>query len=111
MMTVNQLADILSAEKLNLSNGERQITCGYAGDLLSFVMGRAPSDCAWFTVMTNVNICAVSVLADVSCIVVCEGSVLMDGVLERARQQNINILSTKLDVFSAIKKVCHESQI
>lgn len=110
-MTVNQLCDILNAKKLNIADGERQITCGYAGDLLSFVMGRAPQDCAWFTIMTNINICAVASLADVSCVVICEDSLPMSGVVEKANEQGINLLLTDKDMFSAIKQVINESQI
>ncbi len=110
-MTVNDLCGILSAQKVNIADGNRQITCGYAGDLLSFVMGRAPSDSAWFTVMTNVNVCAVATLADVSCVVICEGSQPMPGFKEKAAEQGINVILTDDDIYTAIKKAVNEGQI
>ena len=58
IMTVQALAEMLSAKIINNADFTRQVATGYAGDLLSFVMGKAPADSAWFTVMTNINICA-----------------------------------------------------
>ena len=72
-MTVRDLADILSASTVNEADFSREVTGGYAGDLLSFVMGRAPENSAWYTVMTNVNVAAVAVLTDVAVVVLCEG--------------------------------------
>ncbi|MBR6607174.1 MAG: hypothetical protein IKK98_00700, partial [Oscillospiraceae bacterium] len=43
---------------------EKEADKVFCCDLLSFVMGRAPADCAWITVMGNVNSIAVAVLAD-----------------------------------------------
>ena len=110
-MTVQALAEMLSAKIINNADFTRQIATGYAGELLSFVMGKAPADSAWFTVMTNINICAVAHLADVAVIVLCEDSEPMPGVTDRAKEQGINIISTSLDIFSAIKKVLNEGQI
>jgi hypothetical protein len=49
---------------LNLSDGEKEITGGYTGDLLSWVMGRASCGNAWITIMSNINIIAVASLLD-----------------------------------------------
>ena len=67
------------AEKYGLtvsSPGEgdsREIGGVYCCDLLSMVMGRASENDAFLTVMGNVNTVAVAVLADVSCVILCEG--------------------------------------
>lgn len=104
-MTIKNLTNLLQGKELYVEEPDRIIESGYAGDLLSFVMGRAPSGCAWFTVMTNINICAVAVLADIAVIVVCEGCEVDENVIAKARQQGINIISTELDIFGAIKKI------
>ena len=57
-------------------------------DLLSFVMGRAPADCAWITVMGNVNAIAVAVLADTACIVLAENAALDGEACTRADGQD-----------------------
>ena len=82
--------------------GEREIEGGiYCCDLLSIVMGRAPADCAWVTVMGNLNSIAVSVLADTACIVLAEGMALDDDARARGEQQGVTVLKTSLPVYQA----------
>ena len=72
-MTVSGLKEALNLTAFALPQGERDVRGGYAGDLLSWVMGRAQADDAWLTIMSNPNIVAVATLTDVSCIILCEG--------------------------------------
>ena len=102
-MTVNELIDKLDAKAYVLADGERKVVGGYAGDFLSFVMAKAPADSGWFTIMTNVNVAAVAKLSDVSAVIICEGSVPDIPLIEKAEAGGINIISTGLDIFSAIK--------
>lgn len=104
-MTVCQLAELEEFEAVCLPEGDREILGGYAGDLLSWVMGRASEGDAWVTIMSNVNIVAVSTLADPACIVLSEGVFPDPQTLERAKEQRINILSTKLDTFDACARI------
>ena len=45
-MTVTQLKDALGWKVFHMADPDRTVTGGYAGDLLSWVMGRAGQDCA-----------------------------------------------------------------
>ena len=99
-MTVKELADQFGYRVLCLPDGERKISGGYAGDLLSWVMGRLEADQAWVTIMSNVNIVAVAALADPACIILSEKVMPDEGVLERAEQQGINLLATEKTTFS-----------
>lgn len=105
-MTVSQLATLLDATTVNEYDFSRSVDEGYAGDLLSFVMGRAPENAAWFTVMTNVNVAAVAVLTDVAAVVLCEGCQPDQTLVERAKTQHVNVIATSLPVYKAIAKVC-----
>ena len=78
-----------------------EISGGYCGDLLSWVMGRADAGQVWITIMTNINIVAVAALADVSAILVAENAEIEDSVVEMAKEQGINILKTELSAFDA----------
>ena len=69
---------------------EREITGCYIGDLLSWVMGRAPEDSAWLTVMGNINSIAVATLADVSCIVLVENAALDENAAQKAEMHGVN---------------------
>ena len=99
-MTVEQLSAALGLEVL--VGGEslsRSIEKVYSCDLLSFVMGRAPADSAWVTVMGNVNAMAVALLADVACVVLAEGAALDEDARTRAVQNDIVVLRSSQPVF------------
>lgn len=93
-MLVTELVDALELTVFSMTDETRQVKGGYAGDLLSWVMGRAQQDEAWVTIMSNQNIVAVATLTDVSCIILSEGVVPDDGVAETAKQRGINLLGS-----------------
>ena len=100
-MTVNELVTACGFEVLSLPEPEKVIDGAYAGDLLSWVMGRAnPGNC-WMTIMTNVNVLAVASLIDLACVVLCEDSAVDDGFAEAAAEKGINVLRTPLPVYEA----------
>jgi len=104
-MTVKQLVDSLSLKVICMPDGDREVTGGYAGDLLSWVMGRANSGDAWITIMSNVNIVAVATLADPSCIVLSEGVGIDAEVLEKAKSVGVNILGSDEDTFALCARI------
>lgn len=104
-MTVKELASALDLKIVCMPNGEREITGGYAGDLLSWVMGRAHEGDAWVTIMSNVNIVAVATLADSACIILSEGVAADEGVAAKAESMGVNILSSEEDTFSVSAKI------
>ena len=104
-MTVKELAERFGYEIVCMPDPEREVIGGYAGDLLSWVMGRAESGDAWVTIMSNLNIIAVASLADPSCIVLSENVELDEGVKERAEQQSVNILRSDKDTFSVCAEI------
>ncbi len=104
-MTVKELAERLEYSIICMPDESREVTGGYAGDLLSWVMGRAESGDAWVTIMSNLNIIAVASLADPSCIVLSESVELDEGVKERAEQQGVNILRSDKDTFSVCAQI------
>ena len=104
-MTVKELCDKCGFEALCLPEPDREITGGYTGDLLSWVMGRANASDAWITIMSNINIVAVASLADPSCIILAEGVQPDEGVLARAEAQGVNLLRCSDNSFTASAKV------
>lgn len=101
-MKISEIINKLSANAVFVSDFDREIDGGYAGDFLSFVMGKAPSNCAWFTVMNNVNVAAVALLAEIGLIVCCEGTKADTKLIERVKNESLNLIETNLDIFSAI---------
>lgn len=99
MTTVQNLIDAIPLTVFHLDDPERPVEGGYCGDLLSWVMGRAPAGGAWLTIMSNVNVAAVAALADTACVVLAEGVVPDPPLLDRAKAQGITLLGTGLSVF------------
>ena len=83
----------------------RDITRVYCCDLLSFAMGRAPEGCAWITVMGNMNSVAVASLADVACIVLCDGVKPDAEMMKKACQQDIAVLLSGHPAFETGKMI------
>lgn len=80
---------------------EQDVTGGYCGDLLSWVMGRAQQGQVWFTVIGNVNTIAVASLTGISAIVLCSGAKPDQDMAEKAAQQAVNVFQTPLAEYEA----------
>ncbi len=94
-MTVQDLIQQLNLKILVEGDLTREVTDCYIGDLLSWVMGRAPGDSAWLTVMGNINSIAVATLADVSCIVLVENAALDAAAKAKAEMHDVTILQSE----------------
>jgi len=99
-MTVSELKEQLHLTAFALPDGTREVTGGYTGDLLSWVMGRAAEGDVWITIMSNANIVAVATLADVSCVLLAEGAAPDKGVAELAAQKGVNLLGGAESAFA-----------
>lgn len=104
-MTVKQLTEKLKLKILVEDDMEREVNDCYIGDLLSWVMGRAPADSAWLTVMGNINSIAVATLADVSCIILVENAALDAEAKAKAEMHGVNILQTEENSYNLAVKI------
>ena len=93
-MKVQALIDALSLQPFHLARPQEEITGGYCGELLSWVMGRAPAGAAWMTIMSNANVAAVASLTDVACIILAEGVQPEPDLLAKAQAHDINLLGS-----------------
>ena len=104
-MTVSEMASKLELRSFCMPDGDRQVTGGYAGDLLSWVMGRANAGDAWVTIMSNVNIVAVATLADPACIILSEGVEADSDTVARARSMGVNVLGSVKNTFELCAEI------
>ncbi len=104
-MNQNDLANKLGLSPVNNIQDKKEVTGCYVGDLLSFVMGRATPGDLWITVMNNINIVAVAVMADVSCIVLCEDVNADEDVIQRATEKEVMIYKSPLTAFELSKEI------
>lgn len=100
-MTIAQLLEMPEFTLVNKGDVNREIEDVYCCDLLSIVMGKAPANCAWVTVMGNINAVAVAVLADMGVIILAEDIEADAVMIEKAKQQHVNIVKTSLPIFKA----------
>ena len=103
-MTNRMLCKKLGLKVFN-QGSEKEIETGYCGDLLSWVMGRAPTDCAWITVMNNSNVAAVALLRDAACVILSQGAEPDKALLEKAVQSDVSIYGTQDDSYVCAVKV------
>lgn len=98
-MLVKQLKEQLNLTSLTTGGDEKEVTGGYCGDLLSWVMSKAKDGDCWFTVMGNINAVAVAVLTDCACIVLTENAPLDENAKERAALEGVSILKSEKSAF------------
>ncbi|MCR5323904.1 MAG: hypothetical protein K6E85_11615 [Lachnospiraceae bacterium] len=100
-MTVRDLVETNIFSVLNIADDSREITKVFCCDLLSVAMSKAPVGGCWITVMGNINTLAVASLTDCACVILAEGTLLDDSVIEKAKQQEITLLKTEMPIFEA----------
>ncbi len=98
-MTVQELKTALSLETLVEGDMTRDVTGGYCGDLLSWVMSRAGAGNAWITVMGNVNAVAVCALAEISCLILADTAALDEAARLRAETEALPILRSDKNIY------------
>ncbi len=104
-MTVAQLLEKTGWQSLLSVDETREIAGGYAGDLLSWVMGRAESGDCWFTIMSNLNVVAVAQLTDVACVVFTEGVMPDEAILKAAALHDINLIRAEEPTYAACARL------
>ncbi|MFW6006741.1 MAG: DRTGG domain-containing protein [Halanaerobiales bacterium] len=102
---VNDLINIMEIEVINLNDGNREITGGYTGDLLSNVMANADTGDIWITIQGHQNAVAVALLVEISAIIIAENSEIEDKAIKRAEEKGINLLRSPLSAFEIAGKL------
>ena len=105
-MTVDNLVKELNLEILTENSDlEKDIKGCYICDLLSLAMSKVQSQDVWVTVQSNVNIVAVAVLTEASCILVAEGMNVEQSVIDKATSQDVIILRTEKSAFDVAMSI------
>ncbi len=109
-MTVQNLIDDFSLEVLcgGANAAQKEVTGGYCGDLLSWVMSKAEEGDCWLTVMGNVNSIGVAVMTDVACILLTENSPFDDDAKLRAEQNGVIVLRSRENAFDLAVKIAEK---
>lgn len=102
-MTVKQLSELKGFKPLTLPENSREINGAYIGDLLSWVMGKAKTNNAWVTIMSNINVLAVASLTDVSCVILAEGVAVDSEFVKTANEKSVNVISSEYGAYETAK--------
>ncbi len=95
-MTTGELLAIIDAQ--NLTPGLPllgEVNCGYACDLLSWVMAHGMPGTAWVTVQTHLNVIAVATLMEFACVILPEGIDMEESSLKKAQSEGIPVLKSR----------------
>jgi len=94
-MNIKELATLVNATVVEPgSDPEATVSCGYACDLLSWVLAHGQKGMAWTTVQTHVNVVAVAVLMEMACVILSEGNQLEPDSLKKAQEEGLAVLAT-----------------
>jgi len=84
---------------------DREVTGGYAGDLLSDVIANSRAGSLWITMQVHVNIIAVAVLKELAGIVLVQGREPAEETLKKAVEEHIPILVSPFPAFETAGKL------
>ncbi len=105
-MTLKELGSKLDLEVTAGAAGlGREVTGGYASDLLSDVMANSREGDVWITLHRHPNIVAVALNGALAGIVLVNGREPEDVTLERAEKEGVPILVSSLPTFELVARM------
>jgi hypothetical protein len=104
-MIVQDLVAELGLQVHSAGNVEREVTGGYASDLLSCVMAGARAGNIWVTLQAHPNVVAVASLLDLAAVIVSEGVVPDTETIERAQENGITVLSSPATTYALVARL------
>ena len=102
-MNLLTLAKELKLKRLS-GETDREIESCYISDLLSRVLGGCQSGDIWITVQSSLNMVAVAVMTDASCVILPEGLTAPDNVIEKANEEGLAIFTSDESAYSLAVK-------
>ena len=105
-MTIRDIVDSSQLEILAQYDGlDKEITGGYASDLLSDVIANSKAGNLWVTLQTHRNIIAVATLKELAAVVLVNGRTPDPETLEKAREEKVILLGSRLPAFELVGRL------
>lgn len=99
-MIVREILNAVGARAVTGEAGlDNEVKCGYACDLLSWVMAHGSEGMAWVTVQTHMNVIAVATLHDMSCVIIPENAQVDEEVSAKAAEEGVAILLSEKSAY------------
>jgi len=102
---ISEIASALDAEICRSEFEDVEVSGAYTSDLLSDVMAHAKEGGALITIQAHKNTVAVSTLANITVIIICNSRPLPDDMLEAAKDEGIAVIRTKENQFTVSGKI------
>ena len=104
-----KLADLVDALELQVRAGrarlEREVTGGYASDLLSDVIANGRPGDLWITLQRHVNTVAVASMKDLAAVVLVNGREPEEDTIRKAEAEEIPVLVSRLPTFELVGRL------
>ena len=105
-MNLNALAKEFGLTvKAGAGSLEREVTGGYASDLLSDVLAHAAEGSVWVTLHIHQNVVAVASHKDLAGVILVQGRQPDADTIAKAEEENIPLLVTELSAFELIGRL------
>lgn len=108
-MIIREIAEALD---LTVAAGEqgldREITGGYAADLLSCVMAGAAAGNVWVTLQAHPNVVAVADLLGLAGVIITEDTPVDEATLSRAEERGIPVLRTRESTYCVVVRLAQQ---
>ena len=105
-MKLNLIIKELGLEvKSGISGLDKEVSGGYASDLLSDVIANAKKDDIWITLQIHQNIVGVAALKDLAGIILVNNRGPEQETLEKAEAEKIPIMITGMSTFELVGKL------
>jgi hypothetical protein len=98
-MLISELASTLGLETAQGDFKDREVSSGYASDLLSDVMANASADGVLVTVQAHKNAIAVASLVGLGAIVICNSRPLPEDMIEAAKAEGVAVFRSAENAF------------
>jgi serine kinase of HPr protein (carbohydrate metabolism regulator) len=101
-----RLKDIVERLNLSVCCGEalldRQVTGGYAGDLMSDVLAHSKPGNLWVTMQVHDTVAAIAFQIGLAAVVISHGREPAAGTVQKAREHNVPIMVSGLSTFETV---------
>lgn len=105
-MKVKDLVEINNWKLLNENEGlNKDVKGAFVGDLLSFVMGNGEPGNAWITIQAHLNVIAVAMLREFSCIIFVDGANVTEEMIDRANEENLILIQSDSSAYECAIKL------
>jgi len=106
MISLKEVIEKVKVEPLcSVQSADRQVTGGYASDLLSCVIKGAKKDSIWVTLQSHLNVVAVASLLGLAGVIITEGNRPDQETLSKAENEGVILMTTPKSTFTVVAEL------